>query len=84
MCTKRTADVVLLNFSTNKMLLFIQMWHQLVIFIFYFFADSEIHTYIYIDDIISLVRKDHISSPTDVNNNFSWERDGFKQKYRTP
>ena len=32
---RRTADVVFLDFITNKMLLFMQIWHHLVIFIFY-------------------------------------------------
>ena len=37
--TKRTADVVLHDLPTNKMLLFMQMWYHLVIFFFFFYAD---------------------------------------------
>ena len=37
--TKKTIDVVLPNLPTNKILLFMQMWHYLVIFIFIPYAD---------------------------------------------
>ena len=33
--TRKTNEVVLPDFLTNKILLFMQMWHHLVIFIFY-------------------------------------------------
>ena len=70
--TRRTTDVVLLNVPTNKMFLFMQMWHHLVIFIFYCLcwlksSLTHLHKWYYLIDW-----KDHISSPSDGLNNFSY------------
>ena len=69
--TRRTVDEVLPNLSTNKMLLFMQMWHDLVILIFnslYWLGSSLTHLYKwhYLIDW-----EDHINSTPDRPNNFS-------------
>ena len=63
-------DMILLNFPINKTLLFMQMWHHLVIFFYPLccLGSSHIHLHIWYHLII---REDHINSFTGVNNNFS-------------
>ena len=68
--TKRTTDVVLLNLPTNKMLLFKQMWHHLIIFIFYSLcwlgsSLTHLHKWHYL-----IGWEDHISSSLGGSNNF--------------
>ena len=61
--TRRTTDVVLLDLPTNKMFLFMQMWHHLIIFIFYSLCWLEVHSHICINDIISLVGRTTLAVP---------------------
>ena len=82
--TRRTVDVVFPDLSTNKILLFMHMWHYLVIFINFFWGNvififlflvlirklTRTFAYICINDIL-LVKEDYINSPPDVNNDFS-------------
>ena len=70
--TKRIADMVFLDLSTNKMILFMWMWHPLVICIFYslcWLGSSLAH----LNKWHYLIGwKDHINSPLGEPNNLSY------------
>ena len=72
---RRTADVVLLDLSTNKMQLFMQMWHHLIIFISYsmcWLGNSHIHLHRWYHLIVQGAPRAGSTSFGALGENFKW------------